>query len=231
MEVDTSASDAVLPARSYMHAINIACKHVVGGEQRAGLTAAECAALNHLDPQQPSQRVWLEYLVWRKFMASAAIAVSVAIICFTAWGWVENTRAIQDVLKRCRAAAEPPRFDGKTPYQTLADLAAPLTEDFAVHAGDGQPVPDSLIATCAWAPLAPWRVGPQQNASVGCSAGSKTQWRQRRSCLCALSVNAYSSYDFIDFEGVGGNGSWASSIVAVLLNKLNAGRERFAFAS
>ena len=70
------SSGGVLKSRPLLRAVKNTFRDLVpglGGHNSFGVTAAECAALPHLDPAHPNQHAWLDFLVWRKFMATAAV--------------------------------------------------------------------------------------------------------------------------------------------------------------
>eukprot|EP00935_MAST-01C_sp_MAST-1C-sp1_P000604 g604.t1 len=95
----------ILPGRSAIHAIVSTLQTALGGAHvEMDVTKAECSKLPQLNPKNPNQYSWIQFMVWRRWMMMAALCVSV-VICGVTVGQIKvQFDHLYDVLDRCKSS-------------------------------------------------------------------------------------------------------------------------------
>jgi hypothetical protein len=88
--------------RARFSAVSGALGELRGQHVDMDIEEADAKALPQLNPRIESQFRWLQFMVWRRWMAGAALAISLCILAVTIWNTMLKFNIQQDQISRCR---------------------------------------------------------------------------------------------------------------------------------
>ena len=171
--------------RARFSAVSGALGELRGQHVDMDIEEADAKALPQLNPRIESQFRWLQFMVWRRWMAGAALAISLCILAVTIWNTMLKFEIQQDQLRRCRegglngfeATYDPPQAastvldDMIKPFET-AQVWRRDRKGINYTAGVDQGV---FLGECRWAPFAPFETTmPAAPVAAASSTGSSS---------------------------------------------------------
>jgi hypothetical protein len=162
--------------RPIMVGITGTLKELIGSHVEMDISEADARALPQLNPKVEMQFRWMQFIVWRKWMAGAALAISLVILAVTASDTYFRHRIWRDKIRRCEAGKHSgfektydPSYGPTDPDKLLQAMLEPFPdkEDRYAHTkkyvnsttSSGHDTSGNMIriAECRWAPFAPFQ--------------------------------------------------------------------------